>query len=221
MKKVFILLAFIFVALMSYSVSTVRIIPSGRDKVLPAVFGEKDAVTWNYTGVAADTLTVNQDTILYNITINKAVPMNYYIKIGLDTIAGVDTICKVNINGRMFDDEAWTLIETVNTSAISGEINTVIESMTDPDYTYTIASHTILGTAFTATQDTATFSTYPADSIKFPAITFTEAAQTLTPVPSIKPCWRQLQVEIILLGDDSVGEGIKLKDIRWYFQEAK
>lgn len=219
MKKIFILLAFIFVALMSYSVSTVRIINS--DKVLPSVFGEKDAVTWRYTGLPIDSLTINQDTILYNITINKAVPMNYYIKIGLDTIAGVDTICKVNINGRMFDDEAWTLIETVNTSVISAETNIVIESMTDPDYTYTTASHTLVGTAFVAKQDTATFSTYPADSIKFPAITFTEAAQTLTPVPSIKPCWRQLQVEIILLGDDSVGEGVKLKDIRWYFQEAK
>lgn len=203
MKKFITLLMLIFVAFIS--IAQIRTIQS--DKVLRTDVNESASITWSYTGVAADTLTTNQDTLLYNITVNKAVPMNYYIKIGLDTIAGVDTTCVININGRMFDDESWTLIETVTTSVISAETNTVIESMTDPDYTYTIP-------AFSAKQDTATFATYPADSIKFPAL-------TITPAPSIKPCWRQIQVEIILAGDDSVGEGIELKDIRWYFQEAK
>jgi hypothetical protein len=205
MKRYLALLFFVIVAMTGYSANTVRTI--NADKVLNPDVTSPSSVTWYYTGITRDSLTINQDTIIYNITLNKAVPMNYYIKIGLDTITGVDTICKVNINGRMFDDEAWTLIETANTSVISAETNTVIESMTDADHTFSIP-------AFSAKQDSATFSTYPADSIKFPAI-------TVTPIPSIKPCYRQIQVEIILLGDDSVGKGVALKDIRWYFQEAK
>lgn len=178
--------------------SQIRTIQS--DKVLQADVLLKNSITWSYTGIADDSLTINQDTLLYNITLNKAVPYNYYIKIGLDSIAGIDTTVVVNVNGRMFDDESWTLIETTTTAVISAEINTVIESMTDPDYTYSIA----------AAEDV-----FNADS------TTTVAARTVTPTPSIKPCWRQIQVELIINGDDSVGEGVALKDIECYFQEAK
>lgn len=214
MKKYLALLFFVIVAMTGYSVSTVRTIKA--DKVLNPDVTSPSSVTWSYTGVAADTLTDNQDTIIYNITLNKAVPMNYYIKIGLDTIAGADTTCIININGRMFDDESWTLIETVTTDAVEAEVNTVIESMTDPDFSFTTAGHAIAGAPFNVQY------VEEADTVlQYPAITFTEAAQSTTQTPSIKPCWRQIQVEIILAGDDSVGEGIELKDIRWYFQEAK
>jgi hypothetical protein len=179
--------------------------------------------------VAADSLTANQDTVIYNITVNKSVPMNYYIKVGLDTIAGVEPLATIRISGRMFDDEAWTLIETTNTEAITAEINTVVESMTDADYIYTTASHTssnpshtLASTIFDATytEGADTTITYPVITFTEGAQTITEAAATMTPTPSIKPCWRQIQVMISVVGDDITGDGILLKDINWYFQEV-
>lgn len=207
MRKFIITLILTFVVLAGFT----QIRTINDDYVLKPDVTSPRSVTLSYTGVAADTLTSNQDTLLYNITINKAVPMNYYIKIGLDTIAGADTTCTVNINGRMFDDESWTLIETTTTSAVGGEVNTVIESMTDADYTASLVT-----ASYIALTDTTGLLGYPADSIVIPQTT---GALTLT--PSIKPCYRQLQVEIIINGDDSVGTGIKLEDIEWYFQEAK
>lgn len=196
MKKLIGILILLVVAMAGFSqIRTIK-----ADKVLNPDVTSPSSVTWSYTGVAADTLTVLQDTLICNITLNKAAPSNYYIKVGLDSIAGADTTVVINVNGRMFDDESWTLIETVTTSAVTAEINTVIESMTDPDYTWTVA----------AAEDV-----FNADS------TITVAARTVTPVPSVKPCWRQIQLEMIISGDDSVGEGIALKDIKWYFQEAK
>jgi hypothetical protein len=196
MKKLIGILILLVVAMAGFSqIRTIK-----ADKVLNPDVTSPNSVTWSYIGVAADTLTVLQDTLIYNITLNKAAPFNYYIKVGLDTIAGADTTVVINIKGRMFDDEAWTLVETVTTAAITAEINTVIESMTDPDYTFGIA----------AAEDV-----FNADS------TTTVAARTITPIPSVKPCWRQIQVEMIIKGNDSVGVGIRLKDIRWYFQEAK
>jgi len=223
MKKLmfFLLLAFVSLAI---NAQTRTIQPN---KVLSADPLRSNSVTWSYIGVAADSMTANQDTLLYNITLNKAVPMNYYIKVGLDSIAGVDTTCTININGRMFDDESWTLIETVTTAAISAEINTVIESITDADYTLVTASHTLshpshtlASTIFTSTLNADSTTTFPVITFTEGAQTITEAAATATPTVSIKPSWRQIQVEIIRQGDDSVGEGIELKDIEWYFQEA-
>lgn len=185
MKKLIILMVFAFVAMASTTVDAqIRTIKS--DKVLAPDANLPNSITWRYTGQEVDSLTVLQDTLLYNITLNKAQPYNYYIKVGLDTIAGVDTTVVINIKGRMFDDEAWTLIETVTTAVISAEINTVIESMTDADY-----------------------------GLEFGA----DSVYVIT--PSIKPCWRQIQTELIIKGDDSVGDGVALKDINWYFQEAK
>lgn len=201
MKKLLTVIILLIVAISGYSVVG-RTIQS--DKVLSADPTQPSSITWSYTGVAADSLTAIQTSLTYNITVNKAVPMNYYIKVGLDTTAGIEPLATITINGRMFDDEVWTLIETVNTVAITAEINTVIESMTDPDYVYgTAAAVDILG------QITATN-----------ADTLSVSARTMTPVPSIKPCWRQIQVVISVNGGNITGGGIALKDIRWYFQEA-
>jgi len=201
MKRLIMFLVLAFVAL----VSTAQIRTIEPDKVLQADPEKANSVTWHYTGLAVDSLTINQDTLLYNITVNKAWPANYYIKVGLDSINGVDTTVVINIKGRMFDDEAWSLIETVTTSVISAEINTVIESITDADYTLGTASAVdFLQQTLVATKDTLTV-----------------AARTTTPTVSIKPSYRQIQVELILSGDDSVGDGVALKDIEWYFQEAK
>lgn len=202
MKKLITLIILAFVAIAGYSVGSRTI---KADKVLSADPTSPSSITWSYTGVAADTLTKTQTSLIYNITVNKAVPMNYYIKVGLDSIGGAEVLATITINGRMFDDESWTLIETVNTAAIEAEVNTVIESMTDPDFTLSTA----------AAVDTLSQTTI-AD-----VDTVLVAARITTPIISIKPCWRQIQVVISVNGGNIKAKGIVLKDIRWYFQEAK
>lgn len=175
------------------------------DKVLNPDPTQPSSITWSYTGVAADTLTAIQTSLIYNITVNKAVPMNYYIKVGLDSIGGAEVLATITINGRMFDDESWTLIETANTAAVEAEVNTVIESMTDPNFTLNTAA---------AVDTLSQITTTNVDTVLV-------AARITTPTISIKPCWRQIQVVISVNGANIKAKGIILKDIRWYFQEAK
>jgi hypothetical protein len=146
--------------------------------------------------------------------------MNYYIKVGLDSIDGADTTVVINIKGRMFDDEAWALIETVTTAEIGAEVNTVVESMTDADYTYLLGTGQAASTQFAIKQDTTGLMNYPADSLVVPDITFAQSTRAFTVTPSIKPCYRQVQVELIYNGPDYTGAGVALKDIRWYFQKS-
>jgi hypothetical protein len=202
MKKFIAITILMIVAISGFSAVSRTI---KADKVLSADPTSPNSITWSYTGVAADTLTKIQTSLIYNITVNKAVPMNYYIKVGLDSIGGAEVLATITINGRMFDDEAWTLIETVNTAAVEAEVNTVIESMTDPDFTLVTA----------AAVDTIS------QIIITDADTVLVAARTTTPTVSIKPCWRQIQVVISVNGGNIKAKGIALKDIRWYFQEAK
>lgn len=155
-------------------------------------------------GGAADSLTIVQDSLLIPFVLNKSFPCDYYIKLALDSIDGVDTTVIVNIKGRMFDDEAWTLIETTTTAVISAEINTVIESITDADYTLGTASAVdFLQQTLVANKDTLTV-----------------AARTATPTVSIKPFWRQLLIELVISGNDSVGKGVLVKDVEIYLSKA-
>lgn len=202
MKKLLTIAILMIVAISGFSVVSRTI---KADKVLNPDPTQPSSITWSYTGIAADSLTAVQTSLIYNITVNKSVPMNYYIKVGLDTTAGIEPLATITINGRMFDDEAWTLIESVNTAAVTAEINTVVESMTDTDYTMGVASATdLLSQTTIGNPDTITV-----------------AARVITPVMSIKPCWRQIQVVISVNGGNITGGGIQLKDIEWYFQEAK
>lgn len=182
MKKILSIIILLIAAITGYS--QIRVIKS--DFVLKPDVTQPQSVTWAYQGVSADSLTINQDTLIYNITLNKAVPMNSYVKVTLDTIAGADTTVVINLKGRMFDEESWTLIKSVTSSEVGGSVSTVVETMTTPSF----------------------------------AMTF-ESDSTYSIVPSIKPCWRQIQTELIISGDDFTGKGVKLTGIKWYFQELK
>lgn len=176
-------------------------------KVLNIDPTSQGSFSYTYKGKPEDTLSVNQDTLQIYVNVNKFVPTNYYTRTVLSPISGADTTVTINVYGKMTAGDSYTLIETTTTAAITASVATIVESMTDADYTYTIP-------AFSAKQDTATFATYPADSIKFPAL-------TITPVPSIKPCYRHLMFEYIINGNHSVGVGIKLDSFELLVQEAK
>ncbi len=90
----------------------------------------KNSLTWDYSGVAADTLTANQDTIQFVKNVNKSFPYGYYFRATVDTIAGAVTLISVETYGRMFDSQSWTQIDSTAT-AVAGKTNIVIESFTD------------------------------------------------------------------------------------------
>lgn len=228
MKKYIAILFLMLMVFVSYS--TDRTLPSSGTKLLQADDTKSNSITWSYTGVAADTITSNQDSIVYNVTLNKSWPANYYIKVGLDTIAGADTV-KININGRMFDDESWSLIETTTSSAIPSATDVTIESITDADYYLTAAAHNITEAAYNGvlTMDTTATWPNPASSTTIDSVLYkgtivnashvlAVASHTLTPTVSIKPSYRQIQVEVIRIGS---GSGVTIEDIEWYFQKAE
>jgi hypothetical protein len=210
MKKLFAILVFALAIVVNVN-AQVRVCDLGNYKddifVYNADPTAKYSCSYSYEGNVEDTLSVNQDTLQIYVNTNKFVPTNYYSRTVLSPISGADTTVTINVYGKIAAGDTYTLIETDSTAAITASVATIVESITDADYTYSIP-------AFSAKQDTATFATYPADSIKFPAI-------TVTPVPSIKPYYRYLMFEYIIKGNHSVGVGIKLDSFELVIQEAK
>lgn len=102
----------------------------------------KNSLTWDYSGVAADTLTSNQDTIQFIKNVNKSFPYGYYFSADVDTIAGAVTLVSVETYGRMFEGQAWTQIDSV-ASSVPGDTTITIESFTDSTsmFTNTLDAH--------------------------------------------------------------------------------
>ena len=224
MKKILSLLAFF----------TIIVFVNAQDLTVPlddlrADLTKSNSVTFLYDGSSSngDTLTSNQDTIHYTLLLNKPYKNDYYFNITLDTIGGADTTVVINIKGKMFSSESYTLIETTTTSAIGSSTATAVESMTDADFTYALTmtqvdtaygnwdiDTTATSTALASTKDSLAFykgvdTTYSTSTI----------ALTLTVTPSIKPCYRYLLIELIISGDDATGTGIIVDKIEGYIQE--
>ena len=72
-----------------------------------------------YTGVTADTISTNQDTLRIPFFYAADVPMSYVINSTLAPRAGADTTVVINVYGKVFEDDSWTKIQTATTSAIT------------------------------------------------------------------------------------------------------
>ena len=151
----------------------------------------------NYTGAAADTLTLtNQDTI--DVVFEYNGPGYVYklsVKSRFDVIAGADTTVAVSVFGKEFeDDETYVqIIASTLTSAIAAN-NTV--QVLSSDYTETTAAFDVPYTNPTAGT---------VDTLEYPI-------QTVTPLDK---SYRFYRVRYIIQGDDSVGTGIKLDDVEF------
>lgn len=200
MKKILFISLILTVSFLS-SFGQVRTVSVQNYQGLP-VKGEKpnpEYVTQTYTGVGADVMVDNTDTLQVPFLVNKPFGAKYYANIVLDTIAGADTTCTVNVYGKMFSSQSYSLIETTTTSAISAQVATAIESMTDPTYSMTYA---------------AAVDTFKADS------TIINVARTVTVTPVITPYYRYLLFEITPVGDDATGSGVKLDKIELFIPEV-
>jgi len=163
----------------------------------------------SYTGVAADTLTANLDSIRIPYFINKSYPMSWVINTTFDTIDGVDTTVVINVYGKVFSDDSWTKIQTETTGLI---IASEIVKTTFTESTVTIAS------TYTDTYDDTYAETFAADSTTAGATTGATTvgvvAGTTTAVAS-STFYRYYMVEYIIEGDDDVGEGISIEKVEW------
>lgn len=150
-----------------------------------------------YTGILADTLkATNQDTIDLII---KYQGLGFVKKVSVksrfDVIAGADTTVSVSVYGKEFlDDPTWVQVIAATTSNAVAANNT-IQILTSKYTEVTASAVDILGQTIIANPDTLTV-----------------AARTLTPLDK---SYRFFRVRYILLGNDSVGTGIKLDEVEF------
>lgn len=166
---------------------------------------------YKYTGTAADTLKLtNQDTIDFVFVYTEVeFVKKIAIHIEMDTIGGADSVVNFSLYGKEFEDDGTyvQIIAAANSSAVASTLHHIITS----DYTETTASYLSAVPNFNALQDTATFSTYPADSIKFKAFNITNAAQTVTPLDKT---YRYYRLRAIYPGDYT-GDGIEIQKVEF------
>lgn len=179
-------------------------------KTLDANVLKKRSVTWTYTGVTADTLTLTQDTLEVEILLNKSEAFDYYLQTVLDTVAGIDTTVIINVLGKMLADDTYTLLETTTTAVISGPITTTFESFTTPSFTMTIpAAIDSINTLASATPEAERIASYNA------------VARVITISPLILKSYKYLKLQYVIAGDDSVGEGVSLTSIAGSIQKSR
>lgn len=91
----------------------------------------KSATFYEYTGASADSLSVNQDTIIFPFYVNKDYPIAYYGDITMSPISTTDTTATLQVLGKVFSDDNWSVISTETTSAISTNLKIVFKSITN------------------------------------------------------------------------------------------
>ena len=64
-----------------------------------------------YTGVTADSITSNQDSLYISYDVKRPYAINYVLKVEVDTTAGADT-ATMALFGRNFSTDSWTQIAT-------------------------------------------------------------------------------------------------------------
>ena len=151
---------------------------------------------YTYSGVDADTLTTNQDTIdIIFVTAFEESIRSIHISSKFDTIAVADTVVAISILGEGFDGAGYTtLLASSNSTAIS----------TSDQYEYDDAVYTETVASYVLTSDsTDTHATY------------TTGAQTVTPVSYD---YKRIIVRYIYPTAGSfLGSGVKLDELKIRF----
>lgn len=149
---------------------------------------------YKYTGTAKDTLADAQDTIRIPFNVAKDYPVLIYTNSVFNKIAGIDTTVIVHIYGRVFENQAWTLISAATATSAVVNTNTAVVSsiLSEPAYTGTVIF------------DTTKVSVSPA---------FLYQAATTSGKTAIANYYRYYMIEYIRSGDDAVGVGSKLTTV--------
>jgi len=169
-------------------------------------------VRHTYNGVAADSLTVNQDTLdIIFVTAFANSIRSIHISSKFDLLSTTDTIVKISILGEGYDTEGYsTLLAESNSAEITADNQYVFNNavMTEGIASYTIA--TLLDT--TAYFPAAATSN---DSTQIYSGTNTVAAQTITPVSFD---YKRIVVRFIYpSAGDYTGSGVDLDELKIRF----
>lgn len=95
---------------------------------------------YKYTGATADTMTAKQDTLRYQFFVNTDYPVLFYVNAFLNKRVGKDTTVTCHVYGKVFANQAWTLISAATATSAVVDVNTPLVSslLTEPSYTGTI-----------------------------------------------------------------------------------
>lgn len=130
MKKFIILISFMLVSAITFSQSKTKALPNFTE----------NATYMKYTGLAGDTMNAKMDTLRYTFFVNKDYPVLIYVNTFLNKRVGKDTTVTVHLYGKMFANQAWSIISSA--TATSDVVNTntplVCSLLTEPSYTGTI-----------------------------------------------------------------------------------
>ena len=169
-----------------FSILLFAVVASAQVRTLTTknVFSDDSYVS--YTGVIADTISTNQDTLRIPFFIPKNYPMSYTINSTLAPRAGADTTVVINVYGKVFLDDAWTKIQTATTAAVS---------------TSAVIKTTFVEPVLATSTDTV--------GGEFKVI------GTITNPHTSATTYRYYMIEYIISGNDSVGTGVKLTKLEW------
>lgn len=92
-------------------ISLVAFVANAQDRSKSFSLG-RDDIFFAYTGVAADTCGVTQDTLEYKWFINKEYDLLYDVNVKLTEVRGRG-VCTVSLQGRKFETDDWTNITSV------------------------------------------------------------------------------------------------------------
>lgn len=90
----------------------------------------KSATYYKYTGVAADTCGVEQDTLYFEILSNKKVPVTCNARAEV-TRTGTSETYGIDLEGKVFENDTWTTINENNAQTASLSLYEPETSMVD------------------------------------------------------------------------------------------
>jgi hypothetical protein len=164
---------------------------------------------YNYKSSVTDRLvsaTANvHDTTEYilQVTGQNSGPLHFYAVITLDTIAGVDTTVAITVQQKKFAGESYSdIIASALTSVVSAE---------------QLVVKTTLGVTSEITETTAGATDLFRGTIIANNDTNTVAARTTTVVANTLLYPRYIKFRLLLMGNDLVGTGVKIKRIEIQF----
>ena len=191
------------------SLITFSVFSQSTTKTLPPL--GRDSYYLKYTGSAWDTLTSNRDTLRYVIEVNKEYPVLFYFNSVLNKISGIDTTVIVNVYGKVFSGQSWTLITAANalSSVVNTNTNVVSSLLTEPSYTGTI---TTTGSMTDTISADTTKKTLPYGELYYwtPTYKVVQNSVTTSGRVALSNYYRYIMLEFIRTGDDHVGVGSKV-----------
>lgn len=78
---------------------------------------QPNSTYYKYVGVAADTLTSNQDSIIFTILLDEASTTKWNVGCVFTKRSGNDTTVTIRIRGKYFEDEAYSANLAIGTSS--------------------------------------------------------------------------------------------------------